>query len=204
MRPLSYNSCHCADESRSDFPTRGERWERCAEPSTALTIVLAATAVGAQESLPIPTVAAIKDATVLIATTDPGDPGSGMSGSGFLFRVDGQTGYIATNDHVISPPQGLFNNRPVIKVVLRSGTRGERTIPAEVVAKSSESDLAIVRIADVPDLPAPIDVAKETELVETMPVYVFGFPFGSGAGPGKGPADGRGRQGERVEHPAER
>jgi S1-C subfamily serine protease/regulation of enolase protein 1 (concanavalin A-like superfamily) len=156
------------------------------EVLTALMIGLAATAVGAQESLPIKTVAAIKDATVMIATTDPGDPGSGMSGSGFLFRVDGQTGYIATNDHVVSPPKGLFNNRPAIKVVLRSGTRGERTLPAEVVATSSESDLAIVRITGVKDLPAPIDVARETELVETMPVYVFGFPFGQGLAQGRG------------------
>jgi Trypsin-like peptidase domain/Protein of unknown function (DUF1349) len=153
---------------------------------TTLTIVLAATAVGAQESLPLQTVAAIKDATVMITTTDPGDPGSGMSGSGFLFRVDGKTGYIATNDHVISPTKGLFNNRPAIKVVLRSGARGERMLPAEVVATSPESDLAIVRIADVPDLPAPIDLARETELVETMPVYVFGFPFGKGLALGRG------------------
>ncbi len=80
------------------------------EALTALLIGLGATAAEAQESLSIASVAAIKDATVMIATTDPGDPGSGMSGSGFLFRVDGQTGYIATNDHVISPPKGLFNN----------------------------------------------------------------------------------------------
>ena len=117
----------------------------------------------------------------------PGDRGSGQSGSGFLFRVDGKTAYIATNDHVISPPKGLFRNRPAIKVILRSGTRQRaHRVPAEVLATSAESDLAILRITDVPDLPAPIDVARETELVETMPVYVFGFPFGKGLAQGRG------------------
>jgi regulation of enolase protein 1 (concanavalin A-like superfamily) len=69
---------------------------------------------------------------------------------------------------------------------LRSGTRSERILPAEVVASSLDSDLAILRVADVADLPTPIDVARETELVETMPVYVFGFPFGKGLAMGRG------------------
>jgi hypothetical protein len=57
-------------------------------------IALAARTVGAQESLPPRTVAAVKDATIMIATTDPDDPGVGVSGSGFLFRAEGQKGYV--------------------------------------------------------------------------------------------------------------
>ncbi len=151
-----------------------------------LIIGLSAGTAGAQESLTARTVGAVKDATVMIATTDPDDPGVGVSGSGFLFRVEGQTGYIATNRHVISPHGGGSSKRPTIKVIVRSGSRGERTATAEVVAATTEPDLAILRVSGVPDWPAPIDLSKETELVETMPVFVFGFPFGAALAPDRG------------------
>jgi S1-C subfamily serine protease len=73
--------------------------------SLAIVIVGLATATaGGQETLPLPAVAAIKEATVMITTTVGADSGVRGSGSGFLIRVDGQTGYVATNHHVISPP----------------------------------------------------------------------------------------------------
>ena len=154
----------------------------------ALVLVMVAPAMmaaGAQESLPLKTVAAIKDATVMITTiASNGDPGG--SGSGFLIRVDGQTAYVATNHHVISPPKLSKTGRPIITVVLRCGARGERRVPAEVAAASAEPDLAILKIIGVPNLPAPIDVLKETELFETMAVWVFGFPFGEGLALGRG------------------
>ena len=147
---------------------------------------LAAGQAGAQESLPVRTVAAVKDATVMIATSDPDDPGVRASGSGFLFRVDGPTGYVATNRHVISPIEGGSHGRPSIKIIFRSGSRGERTATAEVVAATTEPDLAILKVTGIPDWPSPIDLQKETEMVETMPVFVFGFPFGSALAPGRG------------------
>jgi regulation of enolase protein 1 (concanavalin A-like superfamily) len=151
-----------------------------------LIIGLSAGTAGAQESLTARTVGVVKDATVMIATTDPDDPGVGVSGSGFLFRVEGQTGYIATNRHVISPHGGGSSKRPTIRVIVRSGSRGERTATAEVVAATTEPDLAILKVSGVPDWPAPIDLSKETELVETMPVFVFGFPFGAALAPDRG------------------
>ena len=151
-----------------------------------LVIGLSAGTAGAQESLPVRTVGVVKDATVMIATTDPDDPGVGVSGSGFLIRAEGQTGYIATNRHVISPHGGGSSRRPTIKVILRSGSRSERTATAEVVAATTEPDLAILKVSGVPDWPAPIDLSKETELVETMPVFVFGFPFGAALAPDRG------------------
>jgi regulation of enolase protein 1 (concanavalin A-like superfamily) len=151
-----------------------------------LIVGLAGGAAGAQESLPAKTVAAVKDATVMIVTSDPDEPGVRASGSGFLFRVDGPTGYVATNRHVINPPGDDPHNRPLVKVILRSGSRRERTATAEVVAATTEPDLAILKVTGVPDWPAPIDILKETELVETMPVFVFGFPFGAALAPDRG------------------
>ena len=59
-------------------------------------------------------------------------------------------------------------------------------MPAAIVAASPESDLAILKITDVPDLPAPIEVVNDSEPVETMPIYVFGFPFGQNLAAGRG------------------
>ena len=41
-----------------------------------------------------------------------------------------------------------------------------------------EPDLAILRVRDVQDLPAPLSLPATSELAETMPVYCLGFPFG--------------------------
>jgi S1-C subfamily serine protease/regulation of enolase protein 1 (concanavalin A-like superfamily) len=153
---------------------------------TVLVLGLAAAEAGAQESLPARVAATVKDATVMIANSDPDHPGVGASGSGFLFRVEGQTGYVATNRHVISPLEGISGGLPAITVLFRSGTRAERKVKAEVVAATTEPDLAILKVTGVPDWPAPIDLLRETELVETMPVFVFGFPFGSRLAPDRG------------------
>jgi len=150
-----------------------------------LVLSLALTTARGQESLPLKAVAAIKEATVMITTTAQADGAVGGSGSGFLIRVDGQTAYVVTNNHVISPPKGL-GGLSSIKVVLRCGTRSERKVAGEVVATSAARDLAIIKISGVADLPAPIDVLTETEPVETMPVYVFGFPFGEALALGRG------------------
>jgi regulation of enolase protein 1 (concanavalin A-like superfamily) len=154
-----------------------------------LVVVVVAQAVisaRGQEGLPQKTVVAVKEATVMIQTSAGAERGSGGTGSGFLIRVEGQTAYFATNNHVISPIRGHAGGRPSIMVVLRCGARGERKLPAEIVAASPESDLAILKVTGVPDLPAPIDVLKDTAPVETMPVYVFGFPFGQDLAAGRG------------------
>ena len=147
--------------------------------------ILAAFAT-AQETLPLPEVAAIKDATVMITTSSGADSAMRGSGSGFLFRIEGQTGYVATNHHVISAPRGSSGAGVTITVVLRSGTANEQKLRGEVVAASSDPDLAIVKIGGLANPPAPINVLNETEPVETMPVHVLGFPFGDSLALGRG------------------
>jgi regulation of enolase protein 1 (concanavalin A-like superfamily) len=149
-------------------------------------IAVAAPSLSAQETLPLPAVAAIKDATVMIVTSTGADTGIGGSGSGFLIRVEGQTGYVATNQHVISPRSSSSGAGVNITVVFGSGTRNEQKLRGEIVASSSDPDLAIIKINDLRDPPAPIDIRKETQPVETMPVHVFGFPFGDSLALGRG------------------
>ena len=146
-------------------------------------------------AIPLAIVEQIKDATAFIKM-DAGQLSG--SGSGFVMRVDGDTAYLVTNDHVVTPPSkivvpiGRLRQRVVntpkarITVVLRSGTSREQSLTAEVMATDAEADLAVLKVAGVRDLPKPIDFGHRAQLAETMPLFIFGFPFGSALGGGKG------------------
>jgi predicted Zn finger-like uncharacterized protein len=118
------------------------------------------------------------------------------SGSGFLVKVEGNTGYIITNHHVVNPEAELL--RPVhsrsgktsvrvikykaknvaVTAVFQSGTKAERLLSAEIIATDESRDLAVLRVSAPGELPAPITLEQKAQLVETMPVYILGFPFG--------------------------
>jgi S1-C subfamily serine protease len=109
------------------------------------------------------------------------------SGSGFLIRVDAGTGLVVTNNHVIDPEGALpapgraragRGRRPAVTLVFHSGTRQEFSTGGEIVARDVEHDLAVVRVRTSQPLPRPIELGQPPPLVETLPVYVFGFPFG--------------------------
>jgi hypothetical protein len=65
-----------------------------------------------------------------------------------------------------------------VKVVFFSGTKREKTVPAELVGTDDLKDLALIKFEKFAEMPAPIEMGGESELIETMPVYIFGFPFG--------------------------
>jgi predicted Zn finger-like uncharacterized protein len=107
------------------------------------------------------------------------------TGSGFLIKVDGNTGYVVTNDHVANPVDPDLRpgvaagwGAPEITLVFRSGTKDERSFRAELVGDDAERDLAVLKVAGVADLPRPLDITAAPKLAETLPVTVFGFPFG--------------------------
>jgi hypothetical protein len=66
----------------------------------------------------------------------------------------------------------------VVTVVFQSGTKNETSHRADVLAADPDLDLAVLKVADVKELPRPIDCLHEPKLMETMPIYTFGFPFG--------------------------
>jgi S1-C subfamily serine protease len=139
-----------------------------------LAILMASTQIApAQETLPLETVQTLKKATVFIKVP----LGSKLaSGSGWVMKVEGDTAYLVTNHHVIAdaPKRSVY---PEVTVVFQSGTKEEQVVPAEVLASQRESDLAVLRVTGVKNLPKPIETAQPIELVETQPVVVFGFPF---------------------------
>jgi S1-C subfamily serine protease len=160
----------------------------------ALALALISLA-GAQDSIPPATVAAVKKATVLILV----DWGIGKSsGSGFVVAIEKDSVLIATNYHVIAPPGYEKGNRPTptelaknlkqnnVSVVFDSGTKTELTVRADAVAADADSDLAILRVSGLKNKPPPIDYKSPSIPVETMQVYMFGFPFGQALSTTKG------------------
>jgi len=173
-------------------------------------------AVDANGALPFATLDALKRAAVFVRV----EAGNELaSGSGFLARVDGTTGFVVTNHHVIAPERERIivvqrpslprppNSRipprpsrggttiivqtkgfenPTYTLVFNSGTPEEKSYPAEVAADDPQADLAILRIQNPPPGMALIAIDPQTPLLETMPVFVFGFPFGEMLSTNKG------------------
>lgn len=97
-----------------------------------------------------------------------------QTGSGFLIKAPDEGVLVVTNAHVITPEQ----DAPIdIRCVFRSGTRSELMTNAEVLVKDESTDIAILSVEHA-DLPDPIGTTDATELRETSPVLVLGFPFG--------------------------
>ena len=117
----------------------------------------------------------VKDATVHLKVTLP--EGS-AEGSGFFA---GERGIVLTNAHVLSMFKADSRRPKKIDVVIHSGERDERTVPAQVLGVDTNSDLAVLRTTTA-NLPTPLEVSAASDLLETQVVYVFGFPFGSSLG----------------------
>lgn len=141
--------------------------------------------------IPAKTLREVKAATVYVKVQFglpiPGGKTLPGTGSGFLIRAEGETGYVVTNHHVVSPPKelaGLARIGPVV-LVFNSGSPNEKLVEGEILASDPVRDLAVLKVTGVKDLPRPIVLDPDIELVETMTVYAFGFPFGAALATGK-------------------
>ena len=151
----------------------------------ALLLVFATAEVGlAGDAIPAKTLRELKQGTVFLRVKAGKISGSG---SGFLIHTDGKTGYIVTNWHVVHLPvnPGLTKKTTLvlpassIEVVFFSGTKDEVSYQADILTSVAEEDLAILRVKDVKNLPAPLKLSAGADLTETMPVFCLGFPFGN-------------------------
>jgi serine protease Do len=111
-----------------------------------------------------------KAATVFVRVDAKGGE---VQGTGFFA---GRRGMVLTNAHVARPEDAADRG---IRVVLRSGTPAERTLPARLIALDRVADMALLQV-DGTDLPEPLPLMGAEGLVETALLYVFGFPFGDG------------------------
>ncbi|MGH7171314.1 MAG: S1 family peptidase, partial [Gemmataceae bacterium] len=136
-------------------------------------VLVSSSLFAADEGIPEKKLKELKAATVYVKVE--GKQGT-ATGSGFLIRVDGETGLVATNHHVVAAVRGRFTPKRYL-LVFGSGTRTERVVPGEVVASDPQQDLAVLKVT-AKNLPAPLDLTQEVKLRETMTVYSFGFPLG--------------------------
>ncbi|MBI3270822.1 MAG: trypsin-like peptidase domain-containing protein [Planctomycetes bacterium] len=73
-------------------------------------------------------------------------------------------------------------------IVFYSGQKNEVELEAQVVATDPDRDLACLRVKDVKDAPAPLELGAPIVLKETETVFAAGFPFGKSlAGDKKNP-----------------
>jgi putative serine protease PepD len=96
--------------------------------------------------------------------------GEGDTGSGFIIERDGTSGYILTNNHVISlaATQG-----GTVSVVFHDGHSAQ----AAIIGRARTSDLAILRVTGVRGLqPAPL--GDSANLAVGDPVIAIGSPLG--------------------------
>lgn len=167
--------------------------------AVCLIIVSVGAAARGDESLPPLTLKFLKNATVFVKTEIGPLP---FSGSGFVIQVTDDTALIATNHHVITRPKqlqvggfipglnkhdkaallklqlSLAKFETVVSVVFNSGEADEQVIKAEIMGGTEDPDLAILKVKGIKTPPKPITFRKQAQLMETMPVYMLGFPFG--------------------------
>ncbi|HZV79935.1 MAG TPA: trypsin-like peptidase domain-containing protein [Candidatus Binatus sp.] len=86
------------------------------------------------------------------------------SGSGFIFRKDGDTAYVATNAHVVYSADN-------IEVLLANG----RKVQAEKVGSDIRSDLAVLRITGQ-NLPPALSLGNANALQQGQFVLAIGEP----------------------------
>jgi S1-C subfamily serine protease len=101
------------------------------------------------------------------------------SGSGFVYSEDG---HIVTNHHVATAGRNY-------EVVFASGERQE----AELVGADADSDLAVLKVDDLPDGVEPLPLADTESIQVGQLVVAIGSPFGAEGSMSMGIVSGLGR-----------
>lgn len=96
-----------------------------------------------------------------------GDLEAASEGSGVIYKKDGKTAYVVTNNHVVDQAKGL-------EVVLHDGTK----VTGELVGTDSYTDLAVIKISsDKVDAIAEFGNSDNLKIGE--PALAIGSPLGS-------------------------
>jgi len=119
----------------------------------------------------------VKQATAYLRVTMPN--GQVAEGSGF-FAVE--PGIVITNAHVLGMLQASSKPPRQVEVTLNSGEPNQSKLIGQVLGVDRASDLAVVRVPNNANLPAPLQLENERKLIETQAVYIFGFPLGAQLG----------------------
>lgn len=107
-------------------------------------------------------VGARRDAGSLGAQEQEG--GGTQSGTGFVWDA---AGHVVTNNHVV---QGASS----VAVRLASG----KVVPADILGTAPNYDIAVLRLKDTGQLPAPVAVGRSADLQVGQAAFAIGNPFG--------------------------
>lgn len=100
-------------------------------------------------------------------SSNSGELEAASEGSGVIYKKDGKTAYLVTNNHVVDQAQGL-------EVVLADGTK----VKGELVGTDSYTDLAVIKISsDKVDQVATF--GDSSKLTVGEPAIAIGSPLGS-------------------------
>jgi putative serine protease PepD len=118
-----------------------------------------------------PSVVTVEVTGTAVATSPFGSQSQQVSGtgSGIVIRVDGTTGYILTNNHVVSAA--------VSGGSVHITTNDGRTVAATIVGNDTTSDLAVVKVTGVTGLKAAT-FADSDALKVGQAVLAIGAPLG--------------------------
>jgi S1-C subfamily serine protease len=144
----------------------------------ALVLLVAAPLLVLADGIPAKALADVKASTVFIKVEMLR---GGASGSGFILSSDGETAYIVTNDHVVTPPEKYGPARS-ITVVFNSGkAKDEKSHSGTVLAVDADLDLAVLKVTakGLPKAISRFPADEKPKLSETATVYTLGFPLGS-------------------------
>lgn len=130
----------------------------------AILFLALAAAASAQELTP-QVLQKVKAATVYIEA-------STGTGSGFLFRKSGSSGYVMTCAHVVGTDREVW-------LSFDAGTPRERRVRGRVTGSDGDLDLACVLVEGVKDLPEVLATATRTEVRDGEAIYAAGYPFGA-------------------------
>jgi serine protease Do len=101
------------------------------------------------------------------SSSDEGSLEAYSEGSGVIYKKDGNTAYVVTNNHVVEGQEGL-------EVLLKDGSK----VKAELVGTDSYSDLAVLKInSDKVDTVASFGDSSALKVGE--PAIAIGSPLGS-------------------------
>lgn len=105
--------------------------------------------------------------------------GAGGSGSGFVYD---SAGHVVTNNHVVE-------GASIIEVVFADGTRSR----AEIVGTDVDSDLAVIRVDELPESAPPLPLSSIEQVDVGQFVIAIGNPFGEQGSMSLGIVSGLGR-----------
>ena len=93
--------------------------------------------------------------------------------SGTAFCID-KSGLFVTNSHVV---EVLAQVEGDLRLVIDIGLETQRSVAARVLREDTELDLALLEVPADPRL-ATLELGDDVTLMETAPVFAFGFPLG--------------------------